>query len=59
MENHFNHIRGPPLNVTIFIMHVCNCVMGATPMGLSILPFKVSKLEFSELWCICVPESMF
>ena len=32
MERHFYHIRWPPLNVTIFIMHVRNCVMGATPM---------------------------
>ena len=33
MEIHFCHIRCPPLNVTIFIMHVRNCVMGATPMS--------------------------
>ena len=33
MENHFYHIRWPLLNVTIFIMHVHNCVMGATPMN--------------------------
>ena len=26
------HIRWPPLNVTIFITHVRNCVIGATPM---------------------------
>ena len=32
MENHFYHIRLPPFNVTIFITHVHNCVMGATPM---------------------------
>ena len=32
MENHFNHIMWPPWNVTIFITHVCNCVMGAMPM---------------------------
>ena len=32
MENHFYHIRCPPLNVTIFITHMINCVMGATPM---------------------------
>ena len=31
MENHLYHIRRPPLNVTIFITHVRNCVMGATP----------------------------
>ena len=28
----FYHIRRPPLNVTIFITHVRNCVMGASPM---------------------------
>ena len=33
MENHFNHIRWPPLYVTIFIMHVRNWAMGATPMA--------------------------
>ena len=33
MKNHFYHIRWPPLNATIFIMLVCNCVMGATLMG--------------------------
>ena len=32
MENHFYHIMWPSLNVTIFIMHMRNCVMGATPM---------------------------
>ena len=32
MDNHFYHIRCPPLDVTIFITHVRNCVMGATPM---------------------------
>ena len=33
MENHFYHIRWPPLNVTIFITHVPKWVMGATPMA--------------------------
>ena len=28
MENHFNHIRLPPLNATITITHMLNCVMG-------------------------------
>ena len=32
MEHHIYHIRLPPLNATFFIMHVRNCVMGATPM---------------------------
>ena len=31
MENH-NHIRRPPLNVSIFIIHMRNWVMGTTPM---------------------------
>ena len=25
MENHFYHIRELPLNITIFIMHLCKC----------------------------------
>ena len=29
---YFYHIRGPHLDVTIFISHVRNCVMGTTPM---------------------------
>ena len=33
MENHFYHIRWPPLNVTIFDTDVCNSVLGATPMN--------------------------
>ena len=32
MENHYYHIRWPPLNITILITQVRNCVMGATPM---------------------------
>ena len=28
MENHFNHIKWPPLNVTIFITHVRNLCNG-------------------------------
>ena len=32
MENHFYHIKGPPLNVTISITHVRNCMMGATQL---------------------------
>ena len=46
MENHFYHIRRPPLNVTIFIMHVRKCVMGATPMADHIL--KEAKFEDSD-----------
>ena len=45
IENHFNHIRSPPLNVTFFITHVRNCVMGATPMD--ILSNKMEDLSFS------------
>ena len=37
MENHFYHIRWPPLNVTIFITHVRNCVMGDTPLSIAVL----------------------
>ena len=33
MENPFYHIRWPPLNVTIFIMHLRNCIMGASPIS--------------------------
>ena len=33
IENHFYHIRWPPLNVTIFIAHVRNCEMEATSMS--------------------------
>ena len=33
MENLFYHIRCHLLNVTIFITHMPNCVMGAKPMG--------------------------
>ena len=33
MKNHFYHIRLPPLNVTVFITQVRNCVMGATPIA--------------------------
>ena len=32
IEKHFNHIVWPPLNVTISITHVRDCVMGATPI---------------------------
>ena len=32
MENQFHHIRWPPLSVTIFITHVHNYIMVATPI---------------------------
>ena len=32
MINQFNHNGWPPLKVTFFNTHMCNCVMGATPM---------------------------
>ena len=31
MQNHFNHIWLPPLNVTIFIWHVRKCVIRCFP----------------------------
>ena len=31
-KKHIYHIRWTPLIVTIYITHVRNCVMGATPM---------------------------
>ena len=33
MENHFYHIKWPPLNVTIFIMHVRNLCNGCYANG--------------------------
>ena len=42
MENNFYQIRWPPLIVTIFIMHFCMCVMGATPMTCTRLPFDIA-----------------
>ena len=33
MINHFYHIGLPLLNVAIFMTHVGNCVIGATPMN--------------------------
>ena len=33
MENHFYHIGLPPLNVTVFITHVCNCLNGSYTNG--------------------------
>ena len=33
MENNFYHIRWSPLNVTVSITQVRNCVMDATPMA--------------------------
>ena len=32
IENHFYHIKRPPLNFTFYITHVRNCVIGASPM---------------------------
>ena len=43
MDNHFYHIRRHPLNVSIFISHVDNCVMGATPMQKGI---KLLSMQF-------------
>ena len=33
METHFNHIKGPPLNVTIFITHLRNLCNGCYATG--------------------------
>ena len=44
MENHVYHIRWPPLNVTIFIMHVCNCLMGARPL-------KFPSMQRVNIYC--------
>ena len=33
MEDYFYHIRWPPLNITIFITHVRNCVIEAAQMS--------------------------
>ena len=45
--DHFYHIRCPPLNDTIFITHVRNCVKGATPMFVVIYvsPYVYKEFE--------------
>ena len=43
MENHFYYIRWPPLDVTIFIMHMRNCIMGARSM-----PMEALQLVFYQ-----------
>ena len=43
MDNHFYNIRRHPLNVSIFITHVDNCVMGAMPMQIGI---KLPSMQF-------------
>ena len=48
MENHFYHIRWPPLNVTIFNMHVCNRLLGATPMN---VVHSLLLMHFRSLYC--------
>ena len=64
MENTFYHIRWPLLIVTIFITHVPNCVLGATPMvykyyTCSFHVFKYpsfyTKLSYNVLKC-SVPQ---
>ena len=42
-KNHFYHIKWPPLNVTIFIMHMRNCVIGATPMSVSKRGYRILR----------------
>ena len=49
MENHFNRNRWPPLNVTIFITHMRNCVMEATSMFVS-LSESLSLLTVKMSW---------
>ena len=49
MENHFYHIRRPPLNVTNFITHVGNCEMGAMPMGPIVTPWVVGEIKTNEI----------
>ena len=43
IDNHFYHIRRHPLNVSIYITHVDNCVMGAMPMQIGI---KLPSMQF-------------
>ena len=52
METHFYHVRWPPLNVTIFITHVRNCEMGATPMFIHIVSQVVLFTKWN--WIICI-----
>ena len=53
MENHFYHIRCPPLSVTVFITHVRNCVTGATAItGLSELLAKSAYGPRREKTCL-------
>ena len=54
MENYFYNIRWPPLNVTIFITHVCNSVMGAAPMGLCMQFTSSKNVIYSCLCNVCL-----
>ena len=59
MKNHFYHIRWPPLNFTIFITHVRNCEMGATPMLLLNHLLSLSIVYRRQLGPLiqCIPSS--
>ena len=48
--NHFYHIRWPPLNVTIFITHARNCVMGACKLSRhwSVMHYQVTLSSSSR-----------
>ena len=59
MENHFNHIRWPPLNVTIFITHVRYCVTWATPMAVQDLYAFSTKALYRPKWCSMKPRLHF
>ena len=48
MGNHIYQIRGSPLNVTIFITHVLNCVMGATPMVFIACAYNVVPNQYNQ-----------
>ena len=60
MENHFYHIRWPPLNLTIFIIYVRNCVVGVTPMltrRLRSVYVSTSILEYGYIvWSNCTQQ---
>ena len=50
MENHFWHIRLPLLNVTIFITHMRNCVMGASPMQMNLVSCNILYSSYDKLF---------
>ena len=56
-KNHFYHIRLPPLNVFIFITHVRNCVMGATPIN-PVVTVNFIIHELKDNWIHGLDEKM-